>query len=97
MEGKRIPGAVIAVAHWCQLACFEAVGFLDPDAKTPMPRNAIFCIASMTKPMVSVAVMMLHDEGKLFISDPVGKYLPAQAKMKVAAVETDGAGEKRLA
>jgi CubicO group peptidase (beta-lactamase class C family) len=96
VERRRIPGAVIAVARRGQLAYFEAVGFLDPDTGTPMPRDAIFSIASMTKPMVSVAVMILHDEGKLFLSDPVGKYLPALADMKVATVKTDSAGQKRL-
>jgi CubicO group peptidase (beta-lactamase class C family) len=96
VERKRIPGAVIAVARRGQLAYFEAVGFLDPDAGTPIPRDAIFSIASMTKPMVSVAVMILHDEGKLFLSDPVGKYLPALANMKVATVEADSAGQRRL-
>jgi CubicO group peptidase (beta-lactamase class C family) len=96
VERKRIPGAVIAVARRGQLAYFEAVGFLDPDARTPMPRDAIFSIASMTKPMVSVGVMILHDEGKLFLSDPVSKYLPALANMKVATVNTDSAGQRRL-
>jgi CubicO group peptidase (beta-lactamase class C family) len=96
VERRRIPGAVIAVARRGQLAYLEAVGFLDPDTGTPMPRDAIFSIASMTKPMVSVTAMILHDEGKLFLSDPVGKYLPALANMKVAAVRTDSAGQKRL-
>jgi CubicO group peptidase (beta-lactamase class C family) len=96
VERKRIPGAVIAVARRGQLAYFEAVGFLDPDARTPMTRDAIFSIASMTKPMVSVGVTILHGEGKLSLSDPVGKYLPALANMKVATVNTDSAGQRRL-
>src|SRR5690349_2787900 len=67
VEGGRLPGAVIGVARKGQLAYFEAVGFRDPTTKAPMPRDAIFSIASMTKPMVSVAIMMLQDEGKLFL------------------------------
>lgn len=96
VDRHRIPGAVIAVARKGRLAYFKAVGFRDPEAKLSMPKDAIFSIASMTKPMVSVAVMMLHDEGKLFLSDPVGKYLPALAKMQVATIKTDRTGVKRI-
>ena len=96
VDRNRIPGAVIAIARKGHLAYFEAVGFLDPETRIPMPRDAIFSIASMTKPMVSVGVMILHDEGKLFLSDPVGKYLPALAKMQVATFKSGGAGEVRI-
>jgi CubicO group peptidase (beta-lactamase class C family) len=97
VDRHRIPGAVIAIARRGQLAYFEAIGFRDPEARIPMPRDAIFSIASMTKPMVSVGIMILHDEGKLFLSDPVGKYLPALAKMQVATtIKTGGAGESRV-
>jgi CubicO group peptidase (beta-lactamase class C family) len=95
VDRHRMPGAVIAVARKGQLAFYEAVGFQDAEARIPMPRDAIFSIASMTKPLVSVGVMILHDEGKLFLSDPVGKYLPALANMKVATVKNDEAGGKR--
>src|SRR5215475_8928130 len=96
VDRHRMPGAVIAVARKGQLAYYEAVGFRDPEARIPMPRDAIFSIASMTKPMVSVGVMILHDEGKLFLSDPVGKYLPALANMQVATIKTGSAGETRV-
>ena len=96
VEQGRLPGAVIAIARKGQLAYFEAVGFRDAEAKTPMPQDAIFSIASMTKPMVSVAIMMLHDEGKLFLSDPVGKYLPALANMQVATIKTDAGGKSTV-
>ena len=76
VDKGQMPGAVVAIARKGQLAYFETVGYVDPAAKAPMPRDAIFSIASMTKPMVSVAIMMLHDEGKLLLSDPIGKYLP---------------------
>ena len=93
VDKGRMPGAVIAIARKGQLAYFETVGYVDAASKAPMPRDAIFSIASMTKPMVSVAIMMLHDEGKLFLSDPVGKYLPMLANMQVGAVKTDAAGK----
>jgi CubicO group peptidase (beta-lactamase class C family) len=96
VEGGRLPGAVIAIARKGQLAYFESVGFQDPEARTPMPRDAIFSIASMTKPMVSVAVMILHDEGKLSLSDPIGKYLPALADMRVATTKTSNAGKSQV-
>ena len=87
-----MPGAVIAIARRGKLAYFETIGVRDPASKTAMPRDAIFSIASMTKPMVSVAVMMLHDEGRLLLSDPIGRHLPALAAMKLGVVRTDTAG-----
>lgn len=81
---NRIPGAVVAIARKGKLAYFEAVGFRDKDANAAMTTDAIFSIASMTKPMVSVAAMMLYEEGKLLPTDPVGKFLPAMSAMKVA-------------
>ena len=81
---QRLPGAVALIARHGKLALFEAVGALDPATGTPMPRDAIFRIYSMTKPIVSVAVMMLMEQGKLLLNDPVAKYLPEYAAQKVA-------------
>jgi len=94
VEKGRLPGAVLAIARKGQLAYFETLGYRDAAAKTPMPRDAIFSIASMTKPMVSVAIMILHDEGKLFFSDPVGKFIPQLGKMQVGVVKTDVTGKE---
>ncbi len=80
----RSPGAVIAIARKGRLAYFETIGFRDKAAGVPMPRDAIFSIASMTKPMVSVAIMMLWEEGRVRLNDPVAKYLPQLADRKVA-------------
>jgi CubicO group peptidase (beta-lactamase class C family) len=55
---------------------FEAFGFLDKQAATPMSTDAIFSIASMTKPLVSVAALMLYEQGLLMVNDPVANYLP---------------------
>ena len=93
VEKGRIPGAVVAIARKGQLAYFETVGFLDAARKVEMPSAAIFSLASMSKPMTSIAIMMLIEEGRLFLSDPVAKYLPAMADMKVGVVKTDAQGK----
>src|SRR5436190_13207096 len=85
VDQGRIPGAVVAVARKGKLIYYEAVGWRDKDAGAPMTKDAIFSIASMTKPMVSVALLQLSEEGRVLVSDPVGKYLPALANMRVAA------------
>ena len=85
-----LPGAVVLIARHGKLALFESVGALDPEAGSAMPLDAIFRIYSMTKPIVSVAAMMLMEQGKLLLSDPVAKYLPEFATQQVA-VMVDGA------
>ena len=77
VESGRIPGAVVVVARKGRIAYAEAIGFRDKAAGAPMTPDAIFRLASMTKPLVSVATMQLYEEGRLLISDPVSKYLPA--------------------
>jgi CubicO group peptidase (beta-lactamase class C family) len=79
-----IPGAVIGIARRGKLAMLEGYGFRDKTAGTPMWADAVFSIASMTKPMVSVGIMMLVEEGKILLGDPVAKYLPQLAGMRVA-------------
>ncbi len=93
VEKGRLPGAVVAVARKGRLGYFEAIGYRDADKKLPMLGDEIFSLASMTKPIVSIAIMMLIEEGKLFLSDPVGKYLPALANMQVGVVKTDAQGK----
>lgn len=94
IEKGRIPGVVLAVARRGKLAYFEAIGAIDPATKAPMTTAALFSIASMTKPMVSVGIMMLAEEGKLFLNDPVGQYLPQLKDMKVALVKKDAEGKE---
>jgi CubicO group peptidase (beta-lactamase class C family) len=96
VDKGRLPGAVVAVARKGKLAYFETVGFLDAARKVGMPRDAIFSLASMSKPMTSIAIMMLIEEGRLFLSDPVAKYLPAMADMKVGVVKTDAQGTQTV-
>jgi CubicO group peptidase (beta-lactamase class C family) len=94
VERGRIPGAVIMVARKGRLAYVETVGFRDKAAGAPMTRDAIFRIASMTKPMASVAAMMLYEEGRLLMADPVSKYLPPLAKRSVGIERVDPATGK---
>ena len=77
VERSRIPGAVVLVARKGRVAYLQPVGFRDKTASTPMTADAIFRIASMTKPIVTVAALSLYEEGRLLLSDPVSKYIPA--------------------
>jgi CubicO group peptidase (beta-lactamase class C family) len=83
----HVPGAVALVARHGKVAYHESFGVLDPASGAPMTHDAIFRIYSMTKAIVSVAVMILWEEGRLLLGDPIGKYLPALANPKVGVVE----------
>jgi len=85
----QYPGAVMLVARKGRIVYFDSVGELDPAAGTPMPRDAIFRLYSMTKAYTSVAAMMLMEEGKLRLTDPVSKFLPALGKLEVSVASTD--------
>src|SRR5262245_37578491 len=84
IDGAQIPGAVVAIMRGGKLAHLETIGYRDPATKEPLKTDAIFSIASMTKPMTSIALMMLVEEGRLLLADPVSKYLPPFAAAKVA-------------
>ncbi len=90
IAAKKIPGAVVLIARRGKIAYHEAFGVLDPASNTPMPKDAIFRIYSMTKPIATVAAMSLVEEGKLRLETPVAAYIPAFKDMKVA-VEKPGA------
>jgi CubicO group peptidase (beta-lactamase class C family) len=94
IDAGRLPGAVVQVERHGALACFEALGRLDPARDTPMPPDAIFRIYSMTKPIVSLAAMMLVEEGRLLLGDPVSRHLPEFGRVRVAV--TEGGGAPRL-
>ena len=87
VEQQRIAGAVTLVARHGKVVEFDAVGMSDIEAGKPMTKDSIFQIMSMTKPFVGVAIMMLVDEGKVVISDPVEKYLPEFRGQMVADVK----------
>ncbi len=86
----RLPGAVTLVMRRGQLAAFDAFGLQDPASGAPMRRDSIFRIYSMTKPIVSVAAMMLFEQGRLLLSDPVAKFLPEFAQSQVQSGGADG-------
>jgi CubicO group peptidase (beta-lactamase class C family) len=91
-----IPGAVLLIARQGKIAYFEAMGSLDPEKKTPMTKDAIFRIYSMTKPITTVAAMMLFEDGKLALTDPVAKYIPAFKEVKVGEEKKDADGKITL-
>ena len=83
----EISGGVTLVARQGKIAHFEATGATDIESKNAMSKDAVFRIASMTKPVVGLAVMMMMEEGKLRITDPVSKYIPSFKDLKVAVEE----------
>ena len=84
VKNNELPGAVVLIARNGKLVMFDSFGFRDKEAKVPMTNDTIFRIASMPKPIVSVAAMMLMEEGKLTLADPVSRYIPGFANTKVA-------------
>lgn len=90
VDHGELSGAVALVARKGKVAYLESFGKSDLENNVPMARNSIFRIASQTKAIVSVGVMILQEEGKLLITDPVGKYMPAFMETKVAVSKEDG-------
>ena len=89
VDAGIFPGAVTLVAHRGKIVHFEATGFLDAAKTRPMTRDAIFRLASMTKPIVSVATMMLVEQGRLKINDPIATWLPELKDLKVETPSGD--------
>jgi CubicO group peptidase (beta-lactamase class C family) len=83
IDDKRIAGAVTLVMRHGKVAWFKAQGMADREASKPMNTDALFRICSMTKPITSLAIMMLYDEGRFLLDDPVSKYLPEFKNPKV--------------
>ena len=86
IEAGQFLGAVVAVARRKHLVFHEAVGHLGPDRSTPMPRDAVFAIASMTKPVTGVAALLLWEEGRLGLADPIERFLPQLGNRCVAVL-----------
>ncbi|HXZ46242.1 MAG TPA: serine hydrolase domain-containing protein [Pseudolabrys sp.] len=95
IDKALVPGAVVLIARRGKIACLEALGYRDREAGSAMTEDAIFRIASMTKPLTSVAAMVLAEEGKLLIADPVANYVPHFADLKVA-IDSDNPSAKKL-
>ena len=84
-----VPGAVALVARRGQIASLDALGYRDREAGAAMKLDTVFRIASMTKPFTSVAAMMLAEEGRLLIADPVSRFIPEFADLQVAVDSDD--------
>jgi CubicO group peptidase (beta-lactamase class C family) len=97
VDKREIPGAVVLLARRGKVAYFESFGFRDREANAPMARDTIFRMASMTKPIVTTAAMILVDEGRLNLSDPVSRYLPEFKDAMVGVEKKDASGNVTLA
>ena len=92
----KIPGAILLIQQHGKPVLFESFGVINVATRRPMTLDAIFQIYSMTKAITSVAVMMLVEDGKLSLDDPVSKYIPAFADTKVGVDLSDEAGQPPL-
>src|SRR5258708_26943874 len=90
ISAKRVPGAVVAIARDGKLVHYKAYGRLDATKGTPMPLDAIFALASMTKPMAAVAGLTLMEQGRLPLQAKLSEYYPAFAAMKAGVPQADG-------
>src|SRR3954451_8061059 len=90
IAAKRVPGAVVAIARDGKLVQYKAYGQLDPTKGTPMPPDAVFALASMTKPMAAVGGLTLMEQGRLPLQAKLADYYPAFAEMRVGVPQADG-------
>jgi CubicO group peptidase (beta-lactamase class C family) len=91
VERGLFPGMTVAVARKGRLVYFKSFGFMDIEARRPIADDAVFRIYSMTKPVTAAAVMILHEEGRFRLEDPVADYIPEFGKVRVGPVEySDG-------
>jgi CubicO group peptidase (beta-lactamase class C family) len=90
IDAGEISGAVTLVARRGRIVHLEAHGLMDLESKRPMTTGAIFRLASMTKPVTAVAVLMLVEEGKIRLSDPVSRFLPEFKNSKVSVAKDGG-------
>lgn len=96
VDSGELPGAVVLIARDGQLVYAKSFGWQDREKKIPMRHDSIFRLYSMTKPVVSVAAMMLVEEGRLGLQEPVSKYIPEFKEMKVGVESTDAEGKPAL-
>ena len=93
IKDQKIPGAVIMIARKGKVAYREAFGAQDKSAERTMAKDSIFRIYSMTKPLASVGAMILVEDGKVQLTDPVAKFLPAFKDVQVSTPRSDGMGQ----
>jgi CubicO group peptidase (beta-lactamase class C family) len=92
IDAGSLSGAVTLVARHGKIAHLEAHGLLDVESKKPMPKDGVFRLASMSKPITAVAVMMMVEEGKVRLNDPVSRFIPEFKSMKVAVAKPNARG-----
>lgn len=96
VDQNKMSGAVGLVLRQGKVAYFESYGYQDRESKKPMRKDSIFRIYSMTKAVTAVAVMMLYEQGEFLLNDPVSKYLPEFAKVKVGIEKIDPDGTRHV-
>jgi len=96
VDAKRIPGVVMLIARDGKVAYEKALGVQDPAQGTPMSLDTIFRIYSMTKPIISVGIMMMVEQGRILLSDPVSTYLPEFSRMQVGVERLSSDGTPTL-
>lgn len=89
IDREEVAGVVTLIARRGKVMHLESLGYRHAEGKVPMTDDTIFRLASMTKPIASVALMMLWEEGRFQLRDPISKFLPEYAEMDVATVPED--------
>ena len=98
IDERKLSGAVLMIAQGGELQMHKALGYQDVEEQIPMKNDTIFRIFSMTKPITGTALMILHDEGKFSLDDPLEKYLPELSNLQVAiSANDDGTWETEAA
>jgi CubicO group peptidase (beta-lactamase class C family) len=90
VDQKKLPGVIALVSRRGKVVHFEWFGLMDIESNKPMQADTIFRIYSMTKPITSVAMMMLYEEGRFQLDDPISKFIPAFTDVKVFGKTNDG-------
>ena len=96
VASAKLPGAVLLAARNGKLVLVDVIGMQDPPMNLPMRRDSIFRLYSMTKPIVSVAVMMMVEEGRVLLGDPVSRYIPELKDLRVGVEKMDADGTVKL-
>lgn len=90
VDDNQIAGAVVLIARHGEIVEFDSIGHADLETNWPMTKDALFWVASMTKPIISAAILVLSDAGKLSVDDPVEKFLPEFKDLWVIAEKSEG-------
>ncbi len=90
VDAGKLPGAELLIARGGKIAYWETFGYIDVEARKPLQKNSVYRIASQTKAIVSAGILILQEEGKLLITDPVGKYIPEFMNTTVAVQNENG-------